>query len=255
MSYNQVVHTKTKHQMAVLQEGYDLFFADVDIPWTSDYRPQMALEATGVDFLGQHNWPQNDMNTGFIYLRSNPRMVHFLQTVLDLEDRLEKGIIRTGFDPRHDIMTPSDDQSSIAFTLLCGQSTGQYPGRGDDGFPRGGPVPPGKKIVVQSKWQKGLLARRHGLRASKMAKTESRRTYSALCLTTSGVNITYAFLPPKYYQTGHKSFHELRFDRFLDNASTVYHPNFMKGGDVKVAALKKYRRWMVVDGSDSKCKT
>lgn len=69
-SYNQVVHTKTKHQKTVLERGFDLFFTDVDIPWTSDFRPPVIHEANGVDFIGQQNWPQNDMNTGFFYMKT-----------------------------------------------------------------------------------------------------------------------------------------------------------------------------------------
>jgi hypothetical protein len=91
-SYNQVVHTKTKHQVAVLERGYNLLFADVDIPWTSDMRAQIKTEAAdGVDFLGQQNWPQNDMNTGFMFVRSNANMIRFFRSVLALEHRLETG--------------------------------------------------------------------------------------------------------------------------------------------------------------------
>lgn len=68
-SYNQVVHTKTKHQKAVLDRGFDIFFTDVDIPWTSDYREQVIKEAAAADFVGQQNWPQCDMNTGFLYMK------------------------------------------------------------------------------------------------------------------------------------------------------------------------------------------
>jgi hypothetical protein len=248
-SYNQVVHTKTKHQMAVLERGYDLLFADVDIPWTSDMRTQVVREARGVDFLGQQNWPQNDMNTGFMYIRSNPRMITFFQSVLGLEANLEGGAIRIGFDPRHDIFNPSDDQSSIAFTLLCGKPTGQYPGRGDEGTPQGGMVPANKMIVVQSKWQKGLLHRRHAMRPSQVQSTEHRRTFHADCTDYSGINITYALLPPKHYQTGHKSFKGFKIDALLTNTSAMYHPNFMKGSDNKVEALKLYARWLIADAT------
>jgi hypothetical protein len=69
-SYNQVVHTKTKHQHAVLKRGYNLFFTDIDIPWLDDYRNQIVRDTPhNVDFVGQQNWPQNDMNVGFFYAR------------------------------------------------------------------------------------------------------------------------------------------------------------------------------------------
>ena len=69
-SYNQVVHSKTKHQRAVLMRGFDLFFCDVDIPWTSDYRVQLMKDVPDhVAFVGQQNWPQCDMNVGFFYAR------------------------------------------------------------------------------------------------------------------------------------------------------------------------------------------
>lgn len=68
-SYNQVVHTKTKHQRAVLERGFNLFFTDVDIPWTSDLRDRVRNDSTNLDFVGQQNWVQNDMNTGFMFMR------------------------------------------------------------------------------------------------------------------------------------------------------------------------------------------
>ena len=53
-------------------------------------------------------------------------------------------------------------------------------------------------------------------------------------------------MPPLRYQTGHKSFAGFKYDAVLgSDKSTMYHPNFMKGGDAKVKALQKYGRWAI----------
>ena len=242
-SYNQVVHTKTKHQRAVLQRGFDLFFADVDIPWTSDLRDRVLSDVAGLDFVGQQNWPQNDMNTGFMYMRSNVRMLRFVDAVLEVEHRLENNTIRAGADPRKDVFYPTDDQSSIAFVLICGFPNGTYPGRGDFGVPQGGEAAPG--ITVHNKWQRRVLGQKHGLTSRGVKKTEQTRPYTADCLDTSGVDIAYGFFAPKYYQTGHKDWARLKMDASLATDPTVmYHPNFMKGSQTKKTVLGNYGRWI-----------
>lgn len=242
-SYNQVVHTKTKHQRAVLERGFDLFFADVDIPWTSDLRDRVLNDVVGLDFVGQQNWPQNDMNTGFMYMRSNARMLRFVDAVLEVEHGLENNTIRAGADPRKDVFYPTDDQSSIAFVLICGFPNGTYPGRGDLEVPQGGEAAPG--IVVHNKWQRRVLGQKHGLTSRGVKKTEQTRPYTADCLDTSGVDIAYGLFAPKYYQTGHKDWARLKMDASLTADPTVmYHPNFMKGSQSKKTVLGNYGRWI-----------
>lgn len=165
-------------------------------------------------------------------------MVHFMSTVVTLENNIEQGTIKTGNDPRHDVFHPSDDQSAIAFTLLCGTSDGQYPGRGDSGFPKGGMVSLDSPITVQSKWQRSTLNSRHSISRRMLKISDHRRSYTSHCLETSGVDIVYALLPPKYYQTGHKDWHYYKFDEALSNMSIMFHPNFIRGSPKKVEAMK-----------------
>lgn len=165
-------------------------------------------------------------------------MRHFLDTVLQLEMNLESGSIRTGSDSRHDIFDPSDDQSAIAFILLCGSPSGQYPGRGNNGTPQGGMVSAESPIIVQPKWQKALLASRHAMYPKSIRLTEHGRKYYSNCSKTSGVEISYALLPPKYFQTGHRDWKKLKLDAMLRNLTVMYHPNFIRGSSKKIDALK-----------------
>lgn len=245
-SYNQVVHTKTKHQRAVLVRGFNLFFSDIDIPWTSDLRVQLRKDTPpGVDFVGQQNWPQNDMNVGFFFARSSPTMIEFFTNVLSLELKLERREIPIGMDPRKDIFDPSDDQSAIAFHLICGAPNGSYPGRPDGSVPQGGRPPEGAKFMVQPKWQRMTLYRKHVLTNRKLRTTHQSRVFDADCTSTTGYRFKYAYLPPLWYQTGHKDYFKFGFYKhIISNMSVMYHPNFMKGKTNKINVLKEYGRWI-----------
>jgi len=244
-SYNQVVHTKTKHQRAVLERGFNLFFTDIDIPWTADYRKTILADTPAeASFVGQQNWPQSDMNVGFFFAKSTPDMIQFFGNVIELELALERKDVPLGTDPRKDIFDPSDDQSVIAFNMLCGSPNGTYPGRGNNARPQGGSLPEGSTIEVQPKWQRRMLFRLHSLNNRKVKHLDHTRLFQADCTHTTGINFTYGFLPPKWYQTGHKDWAKYEMDVDLSNASALYHPNFMKGKLTKIDALKQYNRWI-----------
>eukprot|EP00039_Didymoeca_costata_P022516 m.4680 g.4680 ORF g.4680 m.4680 type:complete len:431 (+) comp3057_c0_seq2:183-1475(+) len=245
-SYNQVVHTKTKHQHAILKRGFDLFFTDIDIPWTIDWRPIIAKATPeNVEFNGQQNWPQNDMNVGFFFARSTTTMLTFFENVLKLEDLLEKRIIPLGNDPRKDIFDPSDDQSAIAFSLLCGFPNGSYPGRGNFDAPKGGHPAKDAGIEVQPHWQRRMLFKYHSLTNRKLKHHLSTRVFDANCQDTTGLKFKYGLLPPLYFQTGHKDYKRYQMDAILfTNMTTLYHPNFMKGKDKKIDSLTNYKRWL-----------
>lgn len=245
-SYNQVVHTKTKHQHAVLSRGYNLFFTDIDIPWMADYRGSLGRDIPdGVSFVGQQNWPQCDMNVGFFFARSDPAMIQFFANVIELEMAIERKEIPIGMDPRKDIFDPSDDQSVIAFHLLCGSPNGTYPGRGNFDRPLGGQKPEGAQYEVQPKWQRRMLFRLHALTNRKVAVMDHTRVFEADCTATTGYTFKYGFLPPRWYQTGHKDWKKYKMDEVLTtNTSALYHPNFMKGKQRKIDALKDYGRWI-----------
>eukprot|EP00729_Bicosta_minor_P011613 gene11613-11138_t len=245
-SYNQVVHTKTKHQHAVLSRGYNLFFTDIDIPWMADYRETLMRDTPDeTSFVGQQNWPQCDMNVGFFFARSTPDMITFFANVIELEMAIERKEIPIGMDPRKDIFDPSDDQSVIAFHMLCGSPNGTYPGRGNNDPPQGGTKPVGSEFEVQPKWQRRMLFRQHALTNRKVAVIDHTRVFEADCRATTGVHFNYGFLPPKWYQTGHKDWARYKMDESLKtNNSALYHPNFMKGKQKKIDALKAYGRWI-----------
>jgi len=172
-------------------------------------------------------------------------MVQFFSNVIELEHLLETRTIPIGLDTRKDVFDPADDQSAIAFSTLCGYPNGTYPGRGNFDRPQGGHPPKDSGIDVQPKWQRRTLHRRHAITNRGVKKQDHPRVFEADCTRHTGLKFTYGFLPPKYYQTGHKDWHKYRMDEPLfTNASIVYHPNFIKGGAKKIDALKNYSRWM-----------
>jgi hypothetical protein len=174
-------------------------------------------------------------------------MVKFFGNVIDLEILIEEKKIALGMDPRKDVFDPSDDQSVIAFNLICGFPNGTYPGRGNYDSPQGGhpnDKPNNTVKEVQPKWQRRTLNQRHGLSSGKVRRLDHTRVWDADCSHTTGLVFKYGFLPPQWYQTGHKNWKGQKMDSHIyTNRSTMYHPNFMKGKEIKIKFLTDYKRW------------
>ncbi|KAJ4748527.1 nucleotide-diphospho-sugar transferase family protein [Rhynchospora pubera] len=95
--YFDLVWTKVKLQQRILQLGYNFLFTDVDIMWFRNPFERFASDAdisTSCDFFfGDENSPWNFPNTGFLYVKSNPKNIELFKYWHESRDK---------FPPNHE---------------------------------------------------------------------------------------------------------------------------------------------------------
>jgi hypothetical protein len=271
-SYNQAVYSKTRHQVSVLKAGFNLFFSDTDIPWTSDWSKEIAQWAgTTQDMASEEfnrytqsllvglflswgavvlielrwgllvvsqvlspGWPWHDLNTGFFFARSTTATLRLFALLLDLEDHLAKGIIKPN-DPGS--YTYADDleksdQTCFNFLLVCGFSNGTIPATLT--------TERAKKYITMEE-RKHLRWPWH----KKLDKWPNMMTFTTACSATTSLKLNYGVLRPDRFQTGHKKYSKTKWKRMsYEERHVMYHGNYLFGAEQKMDAFKDRGRWI-----------
>ena len=237
-SYNHAVYAKTKHQLAVLQAGYSLFFSDADIPWTSNWIGGVATFAgdAGVDLVLSTGWPFPDLNTGFFFARPTERTIRVFGLLIELEDAIAAGRVdkqaRNSYT--HNDGLEKSDQTCLNFLLQCGKPDGYLS------------TAVSNKTVAKylsSSEKKHLKAWPwHGRPRGKPWPLMS--AFRQTC-AGSGLAITYAMLNPQRFQNGHRKYAKSKWARFAyDDPEVMYHGNYLMGAAPKIQAFKDRGRWI-----------
>ena len=210
-TYNNLVHMKTFHIAAVLNDGFNVLFVDADIVLLQDIRPAMhgyLSHISGPEVVMQQNWEQNELNPGFSLWRSSPGAMKFLDLVLATECNLETGGISRGgygFGIR-------DDQHAYNYVLACGQ-------------PDGG----------RSTWLWKEHEKSHMLSRAQVEAGVRPRAFRVDCSSANGLQVTYGLFDPLKFQTGSPKYEGLR------SHAAIIHPNFMVKW--KAERLKRAGLW------------
>lgn len=173
----------------------------------------------------QLNWPFGDLNIGFFLARSNPTTLRMFQLLVQLEEEITSGRLPSGTG-----LIERDDQTCFMFLLFCGLPNGTLP------------------TSVSSEDYRKYLTKQQAVhlkgwpKPNKPAKTHLR--FTASCPGT-GVALSYGVLPPGDFQTGHwRNSKRAWGKQAFSNRSLMYHGNFLKGAEAKIAAFKDRNRWI-----------